>query len=261
MPTIDANGETLFYSVGGEGPALILLHGVGAKGDLWAEAARTLYDRFAVYAVDLRGHGASSLNGPLTTDNMARDLEAFIEALGTGPCHLVGSSLGASIAVKLAASRPETVQSLVVSGIGLAPDPVLTDEIYGIREAVHYLADEDFAYQVAEALLIPDAPQASIDGLRDGILAQTKQNYLSALEGMETADLTNFAAKVSAPALVLHGVMDELVPLGQAEALADVLPNGSITQLEDAGQIAYLDNPTGFGAALSGFLDRQASSS
>jgi hypothetical protein len=52
--------------------------------------------------------------------------------------------------------------------------------------------------------------------------------------------------------------MDELVPLEQAEALANALPEGSINPLGDAGQIAYLDNPTGFGAALSGFLDRQS---
>lgn len=255
MPTIDANGEILFYSVTGDGPALILLHGVGAKGDLWADPTKSLQDRFTIYAFDLRGHGSSSLNGSMSTDDMARDLDTAIEALGTGPCHLVGSSLGASVAVKLAATAPEAVRSLVVSGIGLVPDPVLTDEIYGIREAVHYLADEDFAYQVAEALLIPDAPQKSIDGLRDGILAQTKQHYLAALEAMEAADLTDFAAKVSAPTLVLYGAMDELVPLEQAEALADALPDGSIDRLEDAGQIAYLDNPSGFGAALSGYFE------
>lgn len=257
MPTIDANGETLNYSVNGEGPALILLHAVGAKGDLWADVNKILQVRFTIYAVDLRGHGASSLNGSMTVDEMARDLESAIEALDIGTCHLVGSSLGASVAVKLAAIRPEMVKSLVVAGLGLKPDPVLADEVYGIREAVHYLADEDFAYQVAEALLMPDAPQPSIDGLRDGILAQTKQHYLMALEAMETADLADVAPKVLAPTLVLHGAMDEFVSLEQAEALSDALPDGSFVQLEDAGQIAYLDNPTGFGLALSEFLDRQ----
>jgi 3-oxoadipate enol-lactonase len=259
MPTIDANGENLFYSVSGEGPAVILLHAIGAKGDLWADAIQILQDRFTIYAFDLRGHGASSLNGPMTTEDMVRDLVTAIEALDLGPCHLVGSSIGAAVAIKLAASRPQTIKSLFVSGIGLAPDPVLTDEVYGIREAVHYLADEDFAYQVAEALLIPDAPQASIDGLRDGILVQTKQYYLTGLEAMEAADLTEFASKVSAPTLVLHGTMDELVPLERAQALADSLPGGSINILEDAGQIAYLDNLAGFGAALSDFLDVQNS--
>jgi 3-oxoadipate enol-lactonase len=254
MPTIDTNGEILYYDVTGGGPALILLHAVGAKGDLWAEVIGKLQDRFTVYAFDLRGHGASTLNGPMTTQDMARDLESAIEALELGPFHLVGSSIGASTAVMLAANRPEQVESLVVSGIGLVPDPVLKDEVYGIREAVHYLADEDFAYQVAEALLIPDAPQAGIDGLRDGILVQTKQHYLMGLEAMEVADLTEFASKVSAPTLVLHGAMDELVPVEQAEALANALSDGSISHLENAGQIAYLDNPAGFGEAVLGFL-------
>ena len=205
MPTVDANGEILFYGVNGEGPALILLHAVGAKGDLWAGAIESLAHRFMVYAFDLRGHGASSLNGSMTIDDMARDVACAIEALDLGPCHLVGSSLGAAVAVKLAAIAPETVKSLVVSGIGLAPEAVLSDEVYGIREAVHYLAEKDFAYQVAEALLIPDAPQPSIDGLRDGILGQTQRNYLGALEALAAADLTEIALNVSAPTLVLHG--------------------------------------------------------
>lgn len=259
MPTIDANGEILHYSASGDGPPLILLHAVGANGNLWADVIETVRDRFTVYAFDLRGHGASSLNGSMTTDDMTRDLATAIAALAVEPYHLVGSSLGASVAVKLAASAPDAVRSVFISGVGLTPDPVVSDEVYGIREAVHYLADDDFAYQVAEALLIPDAPQSSIDGLRDGILAQTKQNYLSALEAMETADLTEFAVKVSAPALVLHGTMDELVPLERAEALAEMLPAGSINRLDDAGQIAYLDNPAGFCAPLSTFLDLQDS--
>jgi pimeloyl-ACP methyl ester carboxylesterase len=259
MPTIDANGETLSYRVTGDGPALVLLHAVGAMSDLWADVISSLEDRFTVYAIDLRGHGASSLKGSLTTDDMARDLDAALGLLDLWPCHVVGSSLGAAVAVKLAANRPDKVRSLVVSGIGLSPDPVLSDEIYGIREAVHYLADDDFAYQVAEALLIPDAPQSSIDGLRDGILAQTKQNYLAGLEALEVADLTHIASKVTAPVLVLHGAMDELVPLERAEALAGALPAASVTQLADAGQIAYLDNAPGFSAALSTFLDAQKS--
>lgn len=257
MPTIDVNGESIFYSMTGEGPSLVLLHAVGAKGDLWASIVKSLQDRFMIYAFDLRGHGASSLNGPLTTDDMAADLASAIDGLDINACHLVGSSLGASVAAKLAAARPDTIKSLVISGIGLAPDPVLTDEVYGIREAVHYLADEDFAYQVAEALLIPDAPQSSIHGLRDGILAQTKQNYLMSLEAMEAADLTEFASNVSAPALVLHGAMDELVSVEQAQAVADTLLKGSLIHLQDAGQIAYLDNSAGFAAAISEFLDGQ----
>jgi len=259
MPTIDVNGETLHYSVDGEGPVLILLHAVGAEGSLWADAIRPLKGKFKVYAFDLRGHGESSLNGSLTTDHMARDLEFALEALGLRSYHLVGSSLGASVAVKLSAAGGERVQSLVISGVGLTPDSLLDDEIYGIRESVHYLADEDFSGQVAEALLIPDAPQQGIDGLRDGILAQTKQNYLRALEAMKGADLADLAPNVSVPALVLHGVMDEFVTRGQAEALVAALPDGAMGQLEDAGQIAYLDNPAGFGAALSVFLSSQTS--
>lgn len=257
MPTVDANGETLFYEVTGVGPPLLLLHAVGAKSDSWGDLTNSLADRFTIYGVDLRGHGASSLNGSMTIEEMAHDLEAMLAALDIPSCHVIASSLGALVAVTLAASRPDLVKMLAVSGVGLSPDPVLTDEVYGIREAVHYLTDDDFAYQVAEALLIPDAPQSSINGLRDGILAQSKQNYLRALEAIERGDLAARAPNVSAPTLVVHGTMDELVPATRAEALAKALPDGTLLTLDDAGQISYLDNPAGFLAVVSDFLERQ----
>jgi pimeloyl-ACP methyl ester carboxylesterase len=254
MTTIDANGETLFYTMAGDGPALVLLHAVGARGDLWADVIDTLQHQFTVYAFDLRGHGASSSNGEISVDAMAADLEAALGSLDLWPCHLVGASLGAGVAVKLAAARPDRIRSLFLSGIGLTPDAALSDEVYGITEAVHYLAEEDFAGQFGEVLLIPDAPKASIDGLRGGILAQTKQKYLAALEAMNASDLTEAATQILAPALVLYGAMDELVSRDQAAALAKALPGGDIADLEEAGQVAYLDNPAGFGAALSAFL-------
>lgn len=257
MPTIEANGETLSYTQSGsqnrEGPAVVLLHAVGANAALWSRAVAQLDNDYTLYAFDLRGHGGSTLNGALSAADMAQDIAVALASLGVERFHLVGDSLGALVAVHLAASR-EAVASLAVCGIGLAPDQALEDEVYGIREAVHYLADADFADQIGEALLIPDAPQSGIDGLRESIAMLGKRAYLAGLEVMAASDLTEMAASLTAPALVLRGTLDELVPLEQARALADAMGNASFSELEEAGHIAYLDNPKAFGDTLTSFL-------
>lgn len=254
MPTIEANGETLSYTQSGDGPVIVLLHGVGANAELWAGAVAPLAGDHTLLAFDLRGHGGSSANGDFTISAMAQDITGALAALGIDRFHLVGASLGAEVAIQVAASAGDAVASLTVCGVGLVPDQALEDEVYGIQEAVHYLADEDFAEQIGEALLIPDAPQASIDGLRGGIETLGKRHYLAALKAMVVSDLSDVAANVTAPALVLHGKLEELVPLEQAKALADAMVDAALHEIADAGHIAYLDNPQGFGSALTAFL-------
>jgi 3-oxoadipate enol-lactonase len=188
---------------------------------------------------------------------MAQDITGALEALGLDRFHLVGVSLGGDVAVHMAASAGDAVASLVLCGVGLTPDQALEDEVYGIQEAVHYLADEDFAEQIGEALLIPDAPQAGIDNLRSGIAALGKRHYLDALKAMVISDLSGVSLRVSAPTLVLHGDLEELVPLEQARALAEALPNGALQRIKDAGHIAYLDNPKAFAESLGAFLGTQ----
>lgn len=258
MPTIEANGETLSYTRSGpqkgEGPVIVLLHGVGANADLWAESVAQLSREYTLLAFDLRGHGGSTCNGDLTIPDMAQDIAGALEALGIDRFHLVGVSLGAEVAIHVAVSARDAVASLAVSGIGLVPDQALEDEVYGIQEAVHYLADEDFAEQIGEALLIPDAPQVGIEGLRGGIGTLGKRYYLAVLKAMVVSDLSDIAGSVTVPVLVLHGTLEELVPLEQARALADAISDASLREIEDAGHLANLDNPTAFGAALAAFL-------
>ena len=258
MSTIDVNGEILSYRNSGEGDPVLLLHAVGASGQSWSDIEAELAKKYSVYVFDLRGHGASTLNGRMTLEDMAKDVEELVNLLNIGSCHVIGTSIGAMVAVKFAAAAPNSIKSLSLAGVGLVPDSVLADEIYGIREAVHYLTDEDFAYQVAEALLIPDAPEESVKTLGDGILAQTKQNYLMALEAMEAGDLSASVDKIEAPAIVIHGVLDEFVTLDCAKSLVEAFSNGSLTSLDNAGQVAYLDCPEQFLAEVSGFLHKNS---
>jgi len=254
VSTVEVNGEKINYVEHGSGPALVLLHGIGADAGLWSGVIDALGGEFAVRAFNLRGHGGSSCNGDLTVAALADDIAAATTALGLEAFDLAGVSLGGAVAVHLAAKAPARVRSLVVGGIGLNPSKALADEIYGVREAVHYLVPEDFAQQVSEALLVPDAPAESVAAVGRAIGVITKQRYLKALEALAAAGLGDIAAAVKAPTLVLHGGLDEMVTAADANALAGAIGGARRADLADAGHLANIDDPAGFAAALKGFL-------
>lgn len=255
MAILEVNGERLEYLTHGEGPPVVLLHGVGACAELSTGVLASLAGRHAAYAVSLRGHGGSSCNGTLSAGTLAEDVKAAAEALALVSFHLVGVSLGAAVALRLAAMAPKAVRSLVVSGIGLEPSQALADEIYGIREAVHYLNPDAFARQVAEAMLAPDTPDSRREALGRSISKLTQQRYLQALEACSSARLTVVVKQVQAPALVLRGELDELVSAADADVLAESLGGAARAEIAGAGHLADVDNPAGFADRLNSFFD------
>jgi len=108
------NGVGLNYRRVGEGPDIILVHGLAANLAFWRLAAlRELSSRFRVTAYDLRGHGYSDMPPSGYTDGeLAADLAALVNALGIGRAHVVGHSFGGSIALRFALDNPTRVASL-----------------------------------------------------------------------------------------------------------------------------------------------------
>lgn len=116
MPFHDASGVRLFYTA--DGPAgglpLLLVHGWGADSHTWSWHVGALAERHRVIAVDLRGHGRSSVpdagNDPR---HMAADLAGLLEALATGPVVAIGHSMGGQVVTLLAGECPALVRGVV----------------------------------------------------------------------------------------------------------------------------------------------------
>ena len=253
MPNIEVNGEHIEYVVQGTGAPAVLLHGAGADAGSWDEMLAALGGNHAVHAFNLRAHGGSSCNGDLSVAAIASDIAAAVEKLALEKFHLVGISLGGAAAIHLAAAAPGRVQTLAVAGVGIGSGQALADEIYGVREMVHYLVPDDFGLQVAEALLVPDASPERVAALSASIGVLTKQRYLRALEALAGAGLAGVAGRVSVPTLVLHGELDEMAPADEADALAGAIDGAARADIPDAGHLACIDNPSGFAAALKDF--------
>lgn len=104
----------LHFQTWGDGPPLVLLHGLFGSGDNWATIARQLAPHYRVIAVDLRNHGRSPHSPTLSYAEMAEDVRACCDVLQLEQIHLLGHSMGAKVALQFAVQFPERVASLVL---------------------------------------------------------------------------------------------------------------------------------------------------
>lgn len=152
-----STGTTDFrFRQDGSGPSVVLLHGFPETARAWKQAAPILADRFTVTAPDLPGYGFSRIERPDEYDfskrGMARDLRAFLDALGLLPAHFVGHDRGARVAYRYALDFPDDVESLTV--LGTLPNSVVAGamdcRLSGAMYHWHFLAQP---YPLPETLL------------------------------------------------------------------------------------------------------------
>ncbi len=122
MPKVETNGTRIHYLQVGQGPDVLLLHGLGGNLAVWfLYLVDQMRDSFRLTAVDLRGHGKSDVPPTgYTTADMAKDLAGLMDALDMPKAHLIGHSFGADIALHFTVLYPERTGRLVVLEPGIA---------------------------------------------------------------------------------------------------------------------------------------------
>jgi pimeloyl-ACP methyl ester carboxylesterase len=105
--------QVAVHDLGGTGEPLIILHATGFHGRAYLPMASVLRERFHVWAVDLRGHGATNApdNGDFAWKGMVADLLAAVDALGVGPFHAFGHSMGGAVILAAEVARPGLLKS------------------------------------------------------------------------------------------------------------------------------------------------------
>ena len=134
MPVVQANGIEINYEVQGEGEPMVLIPYLAADQACYAFQVAEYAKHFTCYSVDLRGAGLSSKpEGEYTTELLADDVAAFMQAAGVGPAHIFGLSLGASAGTWLAAKYPELAKTLSLHSAWDKTDPFLSVIVEGWR--------------------------------------------------------------------------------------------------------------------------------
>jgi len=252
-----ADGIFLEVPRQGEGDPLLLLPGFGTDVSVFSRQVPPLAERFEVFGVNPRGVGASDAPAGEAYDPAQAAADAA--ALVSEPAHLVGTSMGAAVALELALRHPERVRSLAL----LAPLAGASGRLLAVTEAWCRLASAADPEALAAALLPWFFAPGSLadEKLRQRIrrgLAATLSRVSPATLQRQAAGLRDWQpdeaalAKLSVPTLVIAAADDLLTPDG--EALARRIPGARCVVVPDAGHAVGLEAPEVVNAALEEHL-------
>jgi (E)-2-((N-methylformamido)methylene)succinate hydrolase len=202
----------LFHLSEGDGPPVVLIHGVGGDAESWGAVAALLKDRFRVIRLDLSGHGRSPLlKGPVTIEDFVRDVTSVMDELGVDAAHVAGNSLGGQIAMGMALEVPQRVKRIgLVSTVAgrtetersnaLARIDVLKEK--GIGEIARGNVERWFTDAFRRRH--PEVVEARIKVL----MQSDPVSYLHAYRVFATADYADRLERIRAPALIITGEHD-----------------------------------------------------
>jgi pimeloyl-ACP methyl ester carboxylesterase len=232
---VDVNGAAA------EG-AVVLIHPINTSAAVWAPVT-ALLDGPTV-ALDLRGHGRSVLAGPYTIEGgWLDDLLAVLDALDLNGVHLVGGSLGGSIALAVAALHPDRVRSVTTFGSTLgvnAPAEVIDAMVDALemKGTTAYFAD--LAPQIVGSAHRDD--ERLLAAVRSAIGDRDPAVVAGILRGAFTADIRHLAGKVTVPVIAATGTEDPTCPPEMTVEIAAVT-GGTAVQLPGLGHLPMLEAP------------------
>lgn len=253
MPTAELGDVRVQYRAEGSGPAVVFVHGLAEDHRSW-QAQQDEFTWCRSYALDLRGHGGSTVgraNGSLA--QLRDDLIEFLTEV-SGPAVCVGFSLGGTIVLAAAAHRPELVRGAVAIGtssvVGRAAVDFFQERAQQIQDGDLDGAVATLRADTAEMVTGADA-QALADYRVECIGAGAGYaNAALAMAGMREEPLTPLLPKVSCPTVVVGGGKDVFCPRKASEILLDGLPEASYREVPGVGHLMRADDPVGFAEAV-----------
>jgi 3-oxoadipate enol-lactonase len=261
MPTVDANGQSLYYEQHGEGEPLVCLMGLAADVLAWTLQVPAFSARHRTILIDNRDAGRSSrADGPYEIADMARDTLALAGALGLDSFHLLGYSMGGAIAQEIACQTPERIRTLTLSvtfAAGGAWARSLSDN-WSAR--VRKISREE---HIDELLLLNHSEEffENADGVAymrglmlDNPHPQEPDAFARQLAASSRHDTRDRLRSLALPTHVIGAEHDILVPIWKSKELAELIPNAKLTVLEGAPHGAVIEHAERFNEAVLEFI-------
>jgi pimeloyl-ACP methyl ester carboxylesterase len=262
MATARINGIDLYYEVRGSGEPLLLIMGLGANTTSWFRQVPAFSREYQVIAFDNRGAGRTDKpNEPYSMGQMADDASGLLDHLGIPSAHVFGMSLGGMIAQELVLRSPERVRTLVLGGtmaggptaifagpevvqqfISLAGMPV----VQAIEAGLRLIYSESYIKEKKGELVRRMIINAYLTAPMYAI-----QHQFMAIVGFNT---TTRLPEITAPALVLAGTADRVIPIENSRNLAAGITGARFVEFEGAGHGFLVERAEDANAAVLDFL-------
>ena len=239
---------------------IVLLHGTMGNSEDWSRVVEKLSGPRLVIRPNYteRTAGRNSTNS-LTIKDLAEEVVAAVMAEGKQRFDLVGGSLGAAVALCIAAEYPEMVRSLVLlSGFSNGSDPRMNLQF----KLWLGLASTDKAAFTTLLLVSGLSPgflsafdEPAINGIIENFVASTDWRPIDETIRVDLSlDVREYAARIKTPTLLIHGKHDQIVPPAYSENL---VPGAKTIEL-DSGHLIFLEKPVELASAILSFCQSQA---
>jgi len=267
MPVVQANGIDINYEVQGEGEPMVLIPYLAADQACYAFQVAEYAKHFTCYSMDPRGAGLSSKpEGEYTTELMADDVAAFMQAAGVGRAHIFGVSLGASIGMWLTAKYPEAVKTLSLHSAWDKTDPFLRVIVQGWRimaEALDSVTEMVIA-GILPFCLTPELYAARpeyVDALAEFVRGRPMppvDAFMRQSGAVLAHDATTVIGSIQAPTLITYGRHDIVTSTRFAGPLTEAIANTELIVFEDCAHTAIYENVERFNTQTLDFLQRHS---
>ncbi|HEV7640404.1 MAG TPA: alpha/beta fold hydrolase [Gaiellaceae bacterium] len=241
----------------GDGPALLLIQGLGYGRWSWEQVVPALAERYRVLWFDNRGIGDSDKpEGPYTAKLMAADALQVLDEAGVDRAHVLGASLGGMIAQELAAGTPERVDNLVLccttpGGAAAVPMPEVTVKLFAEAPT---LAPEVALRRFVENALAADASAELIQELYDRRIANPPDPTGWQAQAAAGLGFAGIDRTIAAPTLIVTGTEDNVVDPNNSDVLAERIPGAEVQRIDNAGHLVFWERPDAFVRIISEFL-------
>jgi 3-oxoadipate enol-lactonase len=261
MPEFEHDGWTLSYEVRGEGPPVLLIHGLLMDRTMFHPQVQALCDRYRFVTPDMRAHGGSEHRAEEYTQwDMMEDQVALLDHLGIDRAVWGGVSAGGFQSLRAALRHPGRVAGLVLIDTQAGPEDPTRTPLYEASAEVG-AADGWNEDLLGTATLFMLGASASEEVKRHWIERWMAQPTFDAVQAMHAVtrrdDITGRLGEIDVPATVIHGEEDMAIEMEKAEALAAGLSNlVEFVRIPAAGHSSTVENPEAVTEALDRFLQK-----
>lgn len=272
--TIDLYGQPISYRDMGEGPAIVLVHGITSSSKTWREAMPLLAETNRVVAFDLFGHGESSKTvKDCSLGAYASTLRDLTVLLDVPRATVVGHSLGGGIAMQFAYQFPERIERMVlVSSGGLGRDVNLAlraATLPGSELVMPLLFSQPVrgAANTAGSFLsrLGIHGGADIEGVSEGFASlgdtATRRAFIQTIRAVADASgqrvdaLDRIHLTELLPTMIVWGARDRIIPVAHAHEAVRLMPDCRLEIFEDSGHFPFNNHPHRFARLVGDFID------
>ncbi|MFN8454545.1 MAG: alpha/beta hydrolase [Anaerolineae bacterium] len=259
MSSIVIDQGVVHYEAYGRGKPVILLHGWLGSWGYWLKTMESLKKEYRCYALDFWGFGDSGKRRTsYQVDDFVGLVDQFMDRLGIESAPVVGHSMGGTVAMCLALTKPQRVQRVIAVGspvvgeslnifLRLAGRPWIANIVWHLPVALQ-LGIKAFSPYVVKNW------NEWYDMITRDLSRTTLEAFFSSINSLHKTDLSARLPAMTTPLMGIYGVSDNVVAPNQANLIAKNAPISKVTMMLGSGHFPMLDEPKAFNQNLAEFL-------